>query len=279
LDALRKVSARGGAVALLVVDQRMPGMGWVDFLEQAIKLSPECRRILLTAYADTEATIKAINKVKTDYYLLKPWEPALPLMVLPDGAQLSNPDNATLASRIGLKTTAEREFYDLVIVGGGPGGGGVRGVGGPEAADGRARGIWTNLIDNALDALNGKGRLTVQTAHEADRVLVEIRDDGPGIPADIQGRIFEPFFTTKGIGEGTRLGLDAAYRIVAGHHHGDLRVASTPGDTRFQVRLPLGVAPPNELKGETYDVSPNPESVHTSQSDSGGHQAPDAQRL
>ena len=72
-----------------------------------------------------------------------------------------------------------------------------------------------------------------------NRLLVEIGDDGPGIPEDIQNRIFEPFFTTKGIGKGTGLGLDTAYRIVVTRHHGDLSVVSEPGDTRFQVRLPL----------------------------------------
>ena len=75
LDALRQLQERLEPVALLVVDQRMPGMGGVDFLEQAITLYPDCKRILLTAYADTEAAIKAINTVKTDYYLLKPWDP------------------------------------------------------------------------------------------------------------------------------------------------------------------------------------------------------------
>ena len=86
---------------------------------------------------------------------------------------------------------------------------------------------------------DGKGHLFVRTAREDDAVLVEIGDDGPGIPEDIQGRIFEPFFTTKGVGEGTGLGLDTAYRIVVTRHHGDIRVVSEPGDTRFQVRLPI----------------------------------------
>ena len=195
LDALRQLVERKEAVALLVVDQRMPGMGGVDFLEQAIKLYPDCKRVLLTAYADTEAAIKAINKVKTDYYLLKPWDPpeeqlypilddllddwkasyqapyegirvignrwssdshrvkdflarnhvpyqwqdieadseacslyegenapALPLVIFIDGAKLSNPDNAALAAKVGLKTVAEQPFYDLIIVGGGPAG-------------------------------------------------------------------------------------------------------------------------------------------------------------
>ena len=99
--------------------------------------------------------------------------------------------------------------------------------------------VWTNLIDNAAQAMNGTGTLTIRTAREDDCVLVEIGDTGPGIPAAIQKRIFEPFFTTKPVGEGTGLGLDIAWRIVVNKHHGDLRVESVPGDTRFQVRLPI----------------------------------------
>jgi signal transduction histidine kinase len=99
--------------------------------------------------------------------------------------------------------------------------------------------VWTNLIDNALAAMAGTGTLTVRTARDGEALLVEIADTGPGVPAEIQGRIFEPFFTTKPVGEGTGLGLDISWRIVVNKHHGDLRVASVPGDTRFQVRLPL----------------------------------------
>ena len=99
--------------------------------------------------------------------------------------------------------------------------------------------VWTNLIDNAAAAMNGAGTLTVRTARDDDNLLVEIGDTGPGIPKEIQKRIFEPFFTTKPVGEGTGLGLDIAWRIIANKHHGDLRVQSVPGDTRFQVRLPL----------------------------------------
>jgi signal transduction histidine kinase len=99
--------------------------------------------------------------------------------------------------------------------------------------------VWTNLIDNAAAAMHGTGTLTVRTARDEDNVLVEIADTGPGIPPEIQKRIFEPFFSTKPVGEGTGLGLDIAWRIVANKHHGDLRVQSVPGDTRFQVRLPI----------------------------------------
>ena len=108
--------------------------------------------------------------------------------------------------------------------------------------------VWTNLIDNAVQAMNGRGRLTITTRPEGtDRVLVTIGDDGPGIPTDLQQRIFEPFFTTKPVGQGTGLGLDISYRIVVGRHGGDLRVESTPGDTRFIVCLPLTEREPEDI--------------------------------
>ena len=99
--------------------------------------------------------------------------------------------------------------------------------------------VWTNLIDNAVQAMNGHGTLTVRTSMEGDRVRVEIGDTGPGVPEKLRRRIFEPFFTTKPVGQGTGLGLDISYRIVVGRHGGDLTVESQPGDTHFIVRLPL----------------------------------------
>jgi signal transduction histidine kinase len=106
--------------------------------------------------------------------------------------------------------------------------------------------VWTNIIDNALQAMDGHGTLTLRTGRDGDDVIVEVGDTGPGIPDDIVGRIFEPFFTTKPFGEGTGLGLDISWRIVVNKHHGDLSVASQPGDTRFRVRLPLrGVDAPD----------------------------------
>jgi signal transduction histidine kinase len=98
--------------------------------------------------------------------------------------------------------------------------------------------VWTNLIDNAIDAMNGKGDLRVRTYREDDSVVVEIGDNGPGISAEILPYIFDPFFTTKGVGEGTGLGLDTAQRIVK-KHRGSIQVRSKSGDTCFQVRLPL----------------------------------------
>jgi signal transduction histidine kinase len=98
--------------------------------------------------------------------------------------------------------------------------------------------VWTNLVDNAIDAVAGEGHIKIRTARENDRVLVEISDNGPGIPEEIRDRVFEPFFTTKDVGKGTGLGLDISYRVVE-DLGGDICVLSEPGDTRFQVRLPI----------------------------------------
>src|SRR5262245_14172012 len=117
--------------------------------------------------------------------------------------------------------------------------------------------VWTNLIDNAIDAVNGRGEIQVLTRREEDRLLVEIHDNGPGIPEDIRSHLFEPFFTTKGVGKGTGLGLIISYRIVADRHLGEIEFESKPGHTVFFVRLPLTrktlpPSAPNELsKGET----------------------------
>lgn len=101
--------------------------------------------------------------------------------------------------------------------------------------------VWTNIIDNAIDAMSGKGELRVRTCRQDDCVVVEITDNGPGISPSVLPRIFEPFFTTKGVGEGTGLGLDTVQRIVK-KHRGTVQVQSEPGATRFQVWLPLASA-------------------------------------
>jgi signal transduction histidine kinase len=99
--------------------------------------------------------------------------------------------------------------------------------------------VWTNLLDNALDAITPGGRIGIRTVRRGDDAIVEIRDDGPGIPAEIQERIWEPFFTTKDVGEGSGLGLDIVRRIVVRQHRGDVGVESRPGETCFRVRIPI----------------------------------------
>lgn len=107
--------------------------------------------------------------------------------------------------------------------------------------------VWTNIIDNAIDAMNGKGEITLRTSESNGQVIVEIIDSGAGIPADIQGRIFEPFFTTKEPGRGTGLGLHISHDIVVNHHQGQLLVDSVSGRTKFKVILP------KQLKGESHE--------------------------
>lgn len=102
--------------------------------------------------------------------------------------------------------------------------------------------VWTNILDNAIDAMNGRGIICLRTYAGEKHVIVEIVDNGPGIPEDICSRIFEPFFTTKAPGKGTGLGLHISHDIVANHHHGLLLVESKPGQTKFKVMLPLKIS-------------------------------------
>ena len=115
--------------------------------------------------------------------------------------------------------------------------------------------VWTHLIDNAIDAMDGKGRLKIATTRDGNAVCVEIADSGTGIPPEIQSRIFESFFTTKPVGQGTGLGLDIVRRIVENRHQGTITLESQPGETRFSIRLPLPIASLNLL---------NPKDTHES---------------
>ncbi|MGO8699244.1 MAG: sensor histidine kinase [Limisphaerales bacterium] len=99
--------------------------------------------------------------------------------------------------------------------------------------------VWTNLIDNAIDAVQGQGKICISTCREDDQVVVEIVDNGSGIPPEVQSHMFEPFFTTKAVGAGTGLGLIISNRIVADRHGGEIEFESKPGETRFKVRLPI----------------------------------------
>jgi signal transduction histidine kinase len=106
--------------------------------------------------------------------------------------------------------------------------------------------VWTNIIENSIDALQGEGERSVRTFREDRFVVVEIGDDGPGIPSEIRPYIFDPFFTTKGVGDGTGLGLNTA-QIIVRKHGGNIQVTSKPGDTRFQVWLPWADASRNDI--------------------------------
>jgi signal transduction histidine kinase len=109
-----------------------------------------------------------------------------------------------------------------------------------EAIPGELNQVWTNLIDNAIDAMDGQGTLHLSTRADGDSVIVEVADTGAGIPADVQARAFEPFFTTKEVGKGTGLGLDISRRIVVERHHGEIAITSQPGETVLRIKLPTG---------------------------------------
>ncbi len=114
-----------------------------------------------------------------------------------------------------------------------------------EANAGELNQVWTNLIDNAIDAMEGRGTLRVATRVDGDRVVVEFADTGAGMPAEVQARAFEPFFTTKDVGKGTGLGLDISRRIVVERHDGEITIDSQPGATVLRVRLPIRHATPS----------------------------------
>ena len=98
--------------------------------------------------------------------------------------------------------------------------------------------VWTNIIDNAIDAMDGSGTLRISTRADAGHVVIEIADTGPGMPADVLARAFEAFYTTKDVGKGAGLGLDIARRIIVDRHHGQISVDSRPGETIFRIQLP-----------------------------------------
>jgi signal transduction histidine kinase len=107
--------------------------------------------------------------------------------------------------------------------------------------------VWTNLIDNAADAVDGRGRIGIRVFRDEGYVVVEVSDSGPGIPRHVRDRIFEPFFTTKDVGEGSGLGLDVVRRVVSGHG-GEVSLRSEPGETTFRVQLPMDVRESDGLR-------------------------------
>ena len=115
-----------------------------------------------------------------------------------------------------------------------------------EAYGGELNQVWTNIIDNAVSAMDGQGEITLSTYLEKDWVVVEIQDNGTGIPLEIQSKIFDPFFTTKPQGQGTGLGLNISHNIIAHKHQGEITVTSKPGETCFKVKLPVHLRPNSE---------------------------------
>jgi signal transduction histidine kinase len=219
-SAVNDVGAGGAANNASAADGEAELAGALHWLADTIETEQ-----LLTEITDSLARISSLVGAAKQYSQLD----RAPYQVV-DIHELLDSTLAMLGAKIGDGVTVVRDYArDLPRV---------------PAFPAELNQVWTNLIDNAVSAMDGSGTLTVRTALDHDRLLVEFGDTGPGVPLDIQDRIFEPFFTTKPVGQGTGLGLDISYRIVVGRHHGDLRVESVPGDTRFRVWLPL-TAPDN----------------------------------
>ena len=108
-----------------------------------------------------------------------------------------------------------------------------------QAFAGELNQVWTNILDNAISAMNGQGTIHIKTFREDTWVVVQIKDNGPGIAKNIQSKIFDPFFTTKAPGEGTGLGLNISHNIIVEKHYGKMNLYSQPGETCFEIKLPI----------------------------------------
>ncbi|MEU9560107.1 ATP-binding protein [Streptomyces fumanus] len=209
-------------VAAAVDEEMLPGaVGWLNYTVET--------ELLMDEIADSTARISHLVNAAKQYSQLD----RAPYRIA-DVHELLDSTLLMLSGKIGPRIKVVKE-YDRTLPG-------------IPAYPAELNQVWTNLIDNAVAAVNaagGEGTLTVRTAREHDRLLVEFRDTGTGVPREIRDRIFDPFYTTKPVGEGTGLGLDISWRIVVNKHHGTLRVDSEPGDTRFQVLLPLTAAEPD----------------------------------
>ena len=198
-------------------------------------VTPDCLECVLTWLETTLTGIKLLEDIKLGSTRISELITAMKNYFYMDQASLQKIDvhegieNTLIILKHKLKygMVVEREYADLPHI---------------CACGSQLNQVWTNLIDNAIDATNGKGHLWIRTALEGEYILVEIVDDGTGISTNVRSRIFDPFFTTKGVGKGTGLGLDIVRRIVVGQHNGKISVESKPGETRFQVRLPLNLA-------------------------------------
>ena len=211
------------------------GLDTAQLDELTAHVTPDCLECVLTWLETTLTGIKLLEDIKLGSTRISELITAMKNYSYMDQASLQKIDvhegieNTLIILKHKLKygMVVEREYADLPRI---------------CAYGSQLNQVWTNLIDNAIDATNGKGHLRIRTALEGEYILVEIADDGTGISTTVRSCIFDPFFTTKDVGKGTGLGLDIARRIVVGQHNGKISVESKPGETRFQVRLPLNLA-------------------------------------
>jgi signal transduction histidine kinase len=188
-----------------------PGLEWAS--------SAYAMRSLLAEMKESTARVTALVGAVKSYSQLD--RASLQLIDVTDGLESTL---VMLGHKLGDGITVVREY-----------GSGVPRI---EANPGELNQVWTNLIDNAIDAMEGHGTLRLSTSAAGDTVVVEVADTGPGMPPDVQARAFDPFYTTKDVGKGTGLGLDISHRIVVDRHHGEITIDSRPGATVLRVKVP-----------------------------------------
>ncbi|GAA1525371.1 sensor histidine kinase [Kribbella lupini] len=199
------------AAAVLDEDNLEPGLDWVASTFAATTLLSEVREST-RRISDLVAAVRSYSQM--DRASLQPT----------DVTQGLENTLVMLGHKLRDGIEVVREYGDLPRI---------------EAYTGELNQVWTNLIDNAVDAMNGSGTLRVRTRAEGHEIVVEIADTGEGMPPEVAARAFEAFYTTKDVGKGTGLGLDIARRIVVERHNGSIAITSAPGDTTLQVRLPV----------------------------------------
>jgi signal transduction histidine kinase len=201
------------AAQALDADTLEPGLGWVAATLTMTSLLAEVKEST-SRISSLVATVKSYSQLD---------RASLQLIDVTEGIGSTL---VMLGHKIGDGISVVRDFAtDLPLI---------------EAIPGELNQVWTNLIDNAIDAMDGSGTLRISSHADADRVVIQVADTGSGMSPDVAARAFEPFFTTKDVGRGTGLGLDISRRIIVDRHHGEIEIRSGPGDTVITVSLPLG---------------------------------------
>ncbi|WP_433003460.1 sensor histidine kinase [Kribbella sp. CA-294648] len=199
------------AAAVLDADNLEPGLDWVASTFAATTLLSEVKEST-RRISDLVAAVRSYSQM--DRASLQPT----------DVTQGLENTLTMLGHKLRDGISVVREYGDLPRI---------------EAYTGELNQVWTNLIDNAVDAMKGSGTLRIHTFAEGNKVVVELTDTGEGMPPEVAARAFEPFYTTKDVGKGTGLGLDIAQRIIVERHNGSITITSTPGETTLHVQIPI----------------------------------------
>jgi len=221
----------GRTIRAIIPDLVSMGLGKIEIEGLIDRHGEQTLPAMLAWMAGSYAILSVVNEVNEAARRMSELVRALKTYTYLDRAPVQNVDVhegldntlLMLRSRLGHGIRVHREYGQIPPI---------------EAYSSELNQVWTNLIDNAAAAMNGTGDIILRTCVDGDRLTIEVCDNGPGIPEEIQSKIFDPFFTTKPIGEGTGLGLSISHNIIVQKHHGEITVTSVPGATCFRVKLP-----------------------------------------